>query len=440
MIAPLLTNREELLAILHAALARAPTNGPLVVAFSGGSDSTALLHVLAHCGAARARGLRALHVDHGLAARSAEWSQHCVEVCAELGVPLRVRGAIVRQSGDGLEAAARRARYEALSGELLPDELLLTAHHADDQAETLLLRLLRGAGVHGAAGMREWRTLDPGWLGRPWLEVPRATIEAYVRDAALQYITDPANADAVHDRNFLRLELMPRLAARWPHASSALARSAQLLGGASLALAARNRSLLDAVRSEDREGLDCAALCALDAFDLEEVIRAFVAEADAGAPSPRARVLALLRAELLETPEDASPALMWRGYALRRFRGALYLTRPLMPLPQNWNAHWDGCSALDLPAGLGVLHAGAHTPLPLTVTFRRGGERMRVRADGPARPVRLLLQELRVPPWQRDRTPLIHDALGVAAIGTALVSDRLQSALAGVGAHLRWQR
>ncbi|MEO6064821.1 MAG: tRNA lysidine(34) synthetase TilS, partial [Lysobacterales bacterium] len=373
MTTPLSVNHEQLSAVLHASLARAPTNGPLVVAFSGGSDSTALLHILSLCGAARTRGLRALHVDHRLAARSAEWTQHCVEVCAKLGVPLRVLRVNVRKSGDGLEAAARRARYEALSGEMLPEELLLTAHHADDQAETVLLRLLRGAGVHGAAGMREWRELAPGWLGRPWLEVPRSMIEAYVRDTAMQYITDPANADAVHDRNFLRLEVMPRLAARWPQASATLARSAQLIGGASLALIQRNRTLLAEVRSEDDSSLDCASLRSLGAFDLEEVVRAFVADADA--PSPPARVLALLRAELLEAPADAIPSLMWRGFALRRFRDALYLTSPLPPVPREWSAHWDGCSSLALPAGLGVLHAEARTPLPLTVTFRRGGER-----------------------------------------------------------------
>ena len=421
-----------------ATLGRAPTEGALVVAFSGGSDSTALLHVLAHCNAARTRGLRALHVDHGLAARSAEWARHCTDVCAKLEVQLHVLQASIHRDGEGLEAAARRARYAALGGALAPDELLLAAHHADDQAETLLLRLVRGSGIHGIAGMREWRALPPGWLGRPWLGVSRASIDAYARDAGLPTIVDPSNADATHDRNYLRLEVMPRLAARWPRAIEGLARSAQLLGAASGALMRRNSDLLETLRAVEGVGPDCTSLRELSPFDLEEVVRSFVAVS--GAPSPPARVTALLRAEVLDAPEDSNPTLMWRGFALRRFRDVLYVTPPLPPVPLDWSAVWNGQGALALPAGLGVLHAEAQSPLPLMVTFRRGGERMRVHTTGPNRPVRLLLQESSVPPWQRDRIPLIHDDLGVAAIGTTVVSDRLRDTLAASDAHLRWVR
>lgn len=434
---PLTTAMRELLeATVHATLSRAPSEGPVVVAFSGGSDSTALLHVLASSPECRARRLRALHVDHGLAARSAEWARQCIDTCAKIEVPLHVLHASIQRDGEGLEAAARRARYTALAGALSPGELLLTAHHADDQAETLLLRLVRGSGIHGVAGMREWRALAPGWLGRPWLGVSRASIDEYAREAGLPTIDDPSNADTAHDRNYLRLEVMPRLAARWPRATEALARSAQLLEEASGALVRRNGELLEALRAGDGSNLDCAALRALGPFDLEEVVRTFVAAGRA--PTPPARVTALLRAELLDSPEDAKAALMWRGFALRRFRDALYLTPPLPPLPPDWSAQWVGQGALELPAGLGALHADAQSPLPLSVTFRRGGERMRVHANGPNRPVRLLLQELRVPPWQRDRIPLIHDDFGVAAIGTTLVSDRLRDALAAAGALLRW--
>ncbi len=437
MIQPRSASSELLEAAVHAALARAPAGGPLVLAYSGGSDSTALLHVLANSAECRDRGLRALHVDHGLAVRSAEWAVQCMELCAQLKVPLRVMQASIRREGEGLEAAARRARYAALAGAIAPDELVLTAHHADDQAETLLLRLLRGSGIHGLAGMREWRPLAPGWLGRPWLGVPRASIDCHVREAGLPIVFDPSNSDAIHDRNYLRLEVMPGLAARWPLASEALARTAQLLGDASAALARRNRDLLGKLRAADGGSLDCHALRALDAFDLEEVVRAFVAQCDA--PSPPARVTALLRAEVLDAPEDAMPALMWRGFALRRFRDALYLTPPLTPIPCDWSTAWDGRTALALPAGLGLLRADAHSPLSLRITFRRGGERMRVHATGPNRPVRLLLQELRVPPWQRDRIPLIHDESGVCAIGALLVSESFRDLLAHENARLFWE-
>ncbi len=434
---PPFARRGELLAPVHAALARAPTNGTIVVAFSGGGDSSALLHLLASDDATRARGLRALHVDHGLSAHSHEWARRCADTCARIDVPLRVLQATVQREGEGLEAAARRARYAALASAMDEGCLLLTAHHADDQAETLLLRLMRGAGVHGLAAMREWRELAPGWLGRPWLQVPKFTIDAYAHAEGLSTIADPSNADPRHDRNYLRLEVLPRLAARWPQFGAALAQSAHLIEGASQALAKRNRGLLDSMR-RDGPSLDCAVLRTLDPFDLEESVRAWIEES--GMPPPPGRVLELLRAELLHAPEDASPALMWRGFALRRFRDRLYLTSPLPPIPPDWSSPWDGRCALMLPPGIGSLHANARSPLALTVAFRHGGERMRVHADGPNRPVRLLLQELGITPWQRDRIPLIFDAQGVAAIGDALVSERLREALAAVDAQLRWER
>lgn len=427
----------ELHAALDAALERAPARGPVVLAYSGGSDSTALLHVLAHCDEARTRGLRALHVDHGLAAASGDWSRRCAEACAALGVPLEVLPVVVAPGSEGLEAAARRARYDALGAALQPGELLLTAHHADDQAETTLLRWLRGAGVNGLAGMREWRELPAGWLGRPWLTVPRAKIDAWIRAAGLPFVMDPANADIAHDRNYLRMEIFPRLAARWPHATAAIAQGARLVDGAARALARRNHMLLDSLQDADGLALDCSRLRELDTFDLGEVVRAWIAQS--GAPPPPSRVLDLLRTELLEIREDATPMLAWRGFALRRFRDALYLTAPQTPLPCNWQTLWNAMDPLELPGGLGILHAGATAPLPLKVAFRRGGERMRLGAEASNRPVRLLLQELGVPTWERDRIPLLSDAVGVAAIGDTLVAQRLRDALAAAGARLQWQ-
>ncbi|HJT96837.1 MAG TPA: tRNA lysidine(34) synthetase TilS, partial [Rhodanobacteraceae bacterium] len=191
---------------LDAALAGAPP-GAVCVGYSGGLDSTVLLHALAASSAARARSLRALHVDHGLHADSAAWADHCRTFAATLAVPLDVvRVAVGTTRGQGLEAAARNARYAAFEAALAPGELVALAHHRDDQTETVLLKLLRGAGPEGLAGMRALRPLGPGHLWRPLLDVPRDALRDYAQMHGLAFLDDPSNADTRHARNFLRAE------------------------------------------------------------------------------------------------------------------------------------------------------------------------------------------------------------------------------------------
>ncbi|HRA38902.1 MAG TPA: tRNA lysidine(34) synthetase TilS, partial [Pseudomonadota bacterium] len=204
--------------MLRQALAGWPPGG-LLLALSGGPDSSALLHALAAEPLARARGLRALHVDHALHPASAEWARHAQATCTDAGIALQVVPVDVRARGTGLEAAAREARYAALRAAQREGELVLTAHHADDQAETLLWRLLRGAGPQGLAAMRPLRRFGRGWLARPWLALPRAAICAYLDRHAIAWIDDPANADPRHDRSFLRHAVLPLLQSRWPQAA-----------------------------------------------------------------------------------------------------------------------------------------------------------------------------------------------------------------------------
>ena len=203
----------DLRAHLTAALADHPAN-PLCVAFSGGPDSTALLHALATL--PRERALRAVHVDHGLHPDSVRWAEHARTFCAGLEIPCTVcRVSVDTRAGLGIEGAAREARYAALAGQLQPGELLLTAHHRDDQVETVLLKLLRGAGPEGLGGMRVRRPLGAGELWRPLLDVPRAVLRDYVQAHALACLDDPANADPRLARYVLRHEILPRLAAHW---------------------------------------------------------------------------------------------------------------------------------------------------------------------------------------------------------------------------------
>ncbi|MFY9975316.1 MAG: tRNA lysidine(34) synthetase TilS, partial [Chromatiaceae bacterium] len=205
----------------HLIAALAPFSGaPRVwVAFSGGLDSTCLLRAAAAALGRLPGKLHAVHLDHGLHPESAHWAQHSLGVCKALGVPLKIdRLSISRAPGESLEAVAREARYAALAALLGPGELVLTAQHQDDQAETLLLALLRGSGIEGLASMGPVSKLGSGWLLRPLLDVPRAALEAYAREEGLTWIEDPSNVSLAFDRNFLRRRALPLLRTRWPSA------------------------------------------------------------------------------------------------------------------------------------------------------------------------------------------------------------------------------
>ncbi|HEV2287260.1 MAG TPA: tRNA lysidine(34) synthetase TilS, partial [Steroidobacteraceae bacterium] len=199
----------------------------LCVAFSGGADSTALLAALAGQ-SGKLGALRALHVDHGLHPDSAAWAARAVAAARGLGVPCGVLDAkVARGRGDSLEARAREARYRLFEAALRPGEVLLSAHHEDDQLETVLLMLLRGAGVAGLAAMPELVRFGPGLLVRPLLSRSRAALAAFVRAAGLPHLEDPSNLDERLDRNYLRRRVLPALRERWPAAAATVSRSAR---------------------------------------------------------------------------------------------------------------------------------------------------------------------------------------------------------------------
>src|SRR6266404_3089306 len=197
------------------------------VAFSGGADSTALLAALAQLERPPLK-LRALHVDHRLHPHSVRWVAHCRRVARALGVPLQVRTAkVARLRGESPEAAARAARYQLLAAALAPQEALLTAHHEDDQLETVLLQLLRGAGLAGMAAMPARAAFARGALVRPLLSWSRAELTAWVRSRGLEWLEDPGNAELRHDRNYLRMRVLPLIRERWPAAAATVARAAR---------------------------------------------------------------------------------------------------------------------------------------------------------------------------------------------------------------------
>ena len=408
--------------------------GRLIVAYSGGLDSTVLLHLLAAREPAR---VLAVHVHHGLQAVADDWARHCERVCAEFGVAFVLRRVAVDPNGAaGPEGTAREARYAALRGAMQPGDCLVTAHHRDDQAETVLLRLLRGTGIDGLAAMRPLSLFGTGQLWRPLLDVPRARLRAHAEAHGLRWIDDPHNDDPRYARSQLRREVLPLLRARWPQADASLARTA--------ALAAETGELLCELAEQDHQkiadglALRVPALRALSAARRHLLLRHWLR--GAGLPAPDAAALRRVDAEVLAAAGDAMPLLRWPGCELRRYRERLYAMPPLPAIDAGWSAEWREGVLIELPQGLGRLVANAPPPQPLRVRHPQPGERVRAAPGAPSRSLKNLFQEAGLPPWLRPRLPVIEQGGAVAWIPGVFLREDWRTAMRTANWRARWQQ
>lgn len=398
---------------LRRALAARPDNAcRLVVGYSGGRDSTALLHACVT--AISDIPVVAWHVCHHLDPAATAWAEHGAACCEALGVAFERIDVTVDMRQGGMEAAARRARYDAIAARLAPNDVFVTAHHADDQAETVLLQALRGAGMRGLAAMPDVAPLGAGRLWRPWLTIPRRDIAAYGAAHDLAFVDDASNADVARARGYLAAHVWPPLIARWPSAASTLARVATHAARASEAIDALAAIDLEAARSPDGT-LAIARLARLSDSRQAEVLRRWLAEHEA--PPPDHRHIAAIQA-LLAAREHNSPRVAYASVEVRRFDARLFVMPRLPAAPDTDTAiAWTTPEPLRLPGGAGRLvavnPAGARAwPNGLEVRFLRGGERF-IRSDGRHRRIKDALREARMPPWLRERLPLVycHDAL-----------------------------
>ena len=430
--------------------AQIEANAPpaLCVAFSGGPDSTALLHALAQLPEARERGLRALHVDHGLHADSAEWAKHCADFCESLAIPLTaLRVQVDHARGEGTEAAARRARYAAFAENLEAGEWLVLGHHRDDQIETVLLKLLRGAGPEGLGGMRALRPFARGFLWRPLLETSREDLRKYLSENELASIDDPANADPRFARNVLRREILPRIAAHWPHAGASILHSAQLCRMAADYIGDAAQTALTTLR-RDADTLDVLGWLALPEASRAPVLDAWLHARSLAAPPDASR--AELVKQAASASEDSTPVIAWPGAEVRIWDGRLHATPPLALPPTDWHAQWNG-APIELPQDCGELRlestdpesthaANAPHDLPLMVRFRRGGERIKPAGDPHTRELHDLFQQARMPPWLRVRCPLIYENDELIAVADLWISERGKAIFDARNARPRWSR
>lgn len=434
-------------ASLHAALeAHAPAGATgLVVALSGGADSASLLAAAASLGTSvRGLPLRAVHVDHGLQAAAAAFREACAALCASLSVPLTVISVDVRTPpGASLEAAARDARYAALAAELRPRECLLTAHHREDQAETLLLQVLRGAGLKGMSAMPICRSLGSGWHLRPVLDVPQSALLAFGARAG-GAVADPMNEDLRFDRGYLRRQVWPLIKARWPGAGTALSRTARHIAEAQDLL--EHTAALDVGRLRDGDALSVPGLRALSPQACIGALRLWLRDAGVEPPS-EARLTEALR-QIFEAEADHLPVIEWGRCALRRYRQRVFLTEtdpPRLDATLHW--HVVPGRELDLGPNLGLLRWVTQTGgidagrLPETLTVRRrgGGETLRPGPQARTQSVQHLCQSQGVLPWLRDALPLVWAADSLIAVADLWMDARWCVACGEPGLGVVWE-
>ena len=398
-----------------------------VVALSGGADSVALLSALVAAGWRP----RAVHVDHGLHPASGAWADSCAALCHQLGLSCQVeRVQIGTIRARGYEAAAREARYARLMEVLGPGEVLVTAHHLDDQAETVLLQLLRGAGLAGLSAMPGVTRFGAGRLARPLLSFHRAELQAYLQANKFAWIEDDSNQDRVRQRNLIRHDVLPQLTEHWPGAIHALARSARH--------AAQAQLLLDELAGQDilavggvADTLCVSKLVNFSAARQSNLIRFWLRRRGIGMPS-EAQLGEILRA-VAQRPRSGSAIVKWPGATVRRYRDSL-IALHLGAASGGWEPQsWDLAAPLVIPAagvrlrpqpGVGIgLSLARVAGLPLSVRPRVGGEMCRPAGSRHRRSLKKLLQEGNVPPWERVRMPLLYVGEELAAVADRWVCE-----------------
>lgn len=399
------------------------------LAYSGGVDSHVLLHLLATSNARELADLNVVHIDHGLQSKSKIWAQHCATVCAALKVNFQCLTVNVTDIADlGMEAAARKARYDGIASLVSPTDVVLTAQHQHDQAETLLLQLLRGAGPKGLSAMATESKLNTVTLIRPLLTVAQADIMAYAKQHELQWMEDPSNVETRWNRNYIRHDLWPHIEQRWPNAAKTLSRSAQHCAEASelmMELAQQDLPLL----STQKNALSISSLFLLSPARQRNVLRYYIELLQFSLPSTTN--LQRIIDEVCLAAGDKNPLVSWTGVEVRRYQDDLYLMSPLSIHNPAETAECNGLEPISLATSdtltwqmvVGEGLSAKTLSRGLTVRFRCGGEQIVLSGQQQHKSLKHLFQQWQVPTWQRDRIPLIFcEDILVAVVGYGYAS------------------
>lgn len=437
-------NLEQILFPIREFLATKPLHVKHWVACSGGLDSVLLLWAMATLAPQK---IHAIHVNHGLQSNALDWSQHVADLCADWQLPCLVQSVSVSKHEGNIEARARAARYRVFATQLKPCDVIWLAHHLNDQIETFFLRLMRGSGVSGLAGMPRQRAVGQGELFRPWLEIPRATLAELAHSLNLKWIEDPANDDLAFDRNYIRHNVLPNLTQRWPQALQRFVVTQQHLSSAAHELqSTHNAQLEQMVETDGSLKLELWLRCGGVPQQLS-LLRQWWC--NFGQAMPSQQQLQQVRKQVALSRQDAQGEVVLGDCSVRRFKQRLYRVKNLPQLPAELS--FTG----DLESGLRVSHPGlgqvslspcvgegirlTHIHERPVIRFRQGGEVMRPKGRGHQRDCKRLLQEYELAPWWRDRVPLLYIGDTWVALAGFCVDERWAARSGEKGLRLCWQ-
>ncbi len=382
------------------------------LAYSGGLDSHVLLSLCCSLRSEFAINIRAIHINHGLSPNAVAWAKHCKKTCEENGIDfIEHTLSLHLETGDSLEEEARAQRYAFFADCLEEGDVLLTAHHQEDQAETVLLQLLRGAGLKGLSAMPLTKTFARGFHCRPLITFSRTLLRHYAEHQQLEWVEDESNQNTKFTRNFIRQQVMPLLKSRWPAVATTIARSAMHCAEAQALLEEHALELCAITKGIADNTLSVAKLRSFNAERQRLVLRVWIQQQRHSLPD--ARKIETIRQNVLTAAWDKMPCVAWGEVELRRFRDDLYLIKSLGVHDTQRTYTWDFSHPLHL-SGIGYLHSslalglGLKAPtLPISIRFRQGGERIHVPGRG-HHTLKNLFQEWGILPWERDRLPLLY--------------------------------
>lgn len=404
--------------------------GKLVIAYSGGIDSQVLLHLCANQDAIHGKIL-AVYIHHGLQTAADDWQTHCSQQAQALKVAFQaIKVNAHPNNGESPEAAARRARYAALQPLLQPNDTLLLAQHREDQMETLLLQLFRGAGLRGLAAMPATAAFGQGLIARPLLNVGKSEILQYAQDHDLQWVDDPSNRSSEYDRNFLRNQVIPLLKQRWPAIDKTVARSAAHCGEALGLLQAWSGEELKNLSEPKRGTIRLDQLARYDAEQRRWLIREWLAQFDLQPPS--VAVLHSIEQQLIASRDDTEPHIAFQGRILKKYRGQLYCLPPqaLAPVTEDYRWH-KGITTATLGNGTHINLQSTTSGIPqqlwykseVTLRPRNGGEKLKLAGRNGHHELKKLYQEAGIPPWERQSRPLLYLDNRLAAVPNLWIAE-----------------
>lgn len=401
------------------------------IAYSGGLDSHVLLHVLASIQNKIKPKLIAVHINHGISNDADLWVKHCQRICEDLVIEFQTFSVDLSHKSDkGTEAFAREKRYEVLGNLISNHDLLLTAHHMDDQVETILLQLMRGSGPDGLVGMPQAREFSKGILLRPLLDYSREEIHDYALSESLSWVEDESNKSNKYDRNFLRNRIIPELITRWPGALKTMQRAARHQAEARSLINEISGSDLDVVCESIYTKVDISRFNNLSGIRKKNVLRAWIKKNKLDMPD--AQIIEKIIAEVIHANTDRNPCVKWKGGEIRRYRGYLYIMKLLPAHDVDLNKRWDLDESLKLTSGYLKAVSGKGSGIKkdmlsndiVEIRYRQGGEQIRPSGRVETHELKKLFQAQGILPWLRDRIPLIYHKNELIAVADLWVESK----------------